>query len=61
MCYTIGYQYILEVRSMGALIVIALLAVAALVWGCIRLSIWIIKTAIKEALQEYDAQKNGQS
>lgn len=46
---------------MGALIVIALLAVAALVWGYIRLSIWIIKTAIKEALQEYDAQKNGQS
>lgn len=45
---------------MGAMIILALLAVAALVWGCIRLTIWIIKTAVKEALQEYDAQKYGQ-
>ena len=45
---------------MGAAIILVLLLLAALIWGCIRLSIWIIKTAIKEALQEYDAEKHGQ-
>lgn len=45
----------------AALIIIALMLLAGLVWGCIRLSVWIIKTAIKEALQEYEAQKYGQN
>lgn len=45
----------------GAHIIIALLLLAGLIWGCIRLTIWIIKTAVKEALQEYDAQKYGQN
>ena len=42
---------------MGAMIVLVLLAVAALIWGCVRLTIWTIKTAVKEALQEYTAEK----
>lgn len=42
----------------GSFIILALLAIAALIWGCIRLTIWIIKTAIKEALREYDAEKH---
>lgn len=46
---------------MGAAIVLFIFAGGALVWGCIRLTIWIIKTAVKEALREYDAEKNGQS
>lgn len=45
---------------MGAWIVLALMAIAALVWACVRLTIWIIKTAIKEALREYDMEiRNG--
>ena len=44
----------------AALIITFLLLFAGLVWCCIRLSIWIIKTAIKEALREYDAEKHGQ-
>lgn len=43
--------------AVGAVIILILLAVAALIWGCIRLTIWIIKTAVKEALREYDAEK----
>lgn len=41
----------------GSFIILVLLLIAALIWGCIRLTIWIIKTAVKEALREYDAEK----
>lgn len=41
---------------MAAYILIFLIA-AGLVWLAIRFQIWIIKTAIKEALREYDAEK----
>ena len=41
----------------GSFIILVLLAIAALVGGCIRVTIWIIKTAVKEALREYDAEK----
>ena len=30
---------------------------AAMIWAGIRITIWIIKTAIKEALREYEAEK----
>lgn len=43
------------------IILLALVISALLVWGCVRLTIWIIKTAVKEALREYDAEKHGQS
>lgn len=42
---------------MGALIVLVLLAACGIIWLCARLFIWIIKTAVKEALREYDAEK----
>ena len=32
---------------------------AAMIWAGIRITIWIIKTAVKEALREYDAEKTG--
>ena len=43
----------------SAAIVLAFVLFAALIWGCIRLTIWIIKTAVKEALREYDAENAG--
>ena len=45
----------------AALIITAIILLAGLIWGCIRLTIWIIKTAVKEALQEYETQKHGQN
>jgi hypothetical protein len=30
---------------------------AGIIWISIRITIWIIKTAIKEALREYDEEK----
>ena len=36
-----------------------LLLAAAMVWAGIRITIWIIKTAVKEALREYNAEKAG--
>ena len=42
---------------MGAMIILVLLGVSLIVWGCVKLTIWIIKTAVKEALREYDAEK----
>lgn len=41
----------------SAVILLMLVLIPALIWGCIRLTIWIIKTAIKEALREYEAEK----
>ena len=42
---------------MGAAIVLGILVFCLLVWAFVRLMIWIIKTAVKEALREYDAEK----
>ena len=42
---------------MGALIVLILLAIVFVAWLLVRLIIWIIKTAVKEALREYDKEK----
>ena len=41
----------------GFFILLVLIVIAVLIWGGIRLSIWIIKTAVKEALREYNAEK----
>ena len=46
---------------MGAAVVLALVLFGFLLWGCVRLTIWIIKTAVKEALREYDAEKQNGS
>ena len=46
---------------MGALIVLVILGICLIVWGCVRLTIWIIKTAVKVALREYDAEKRHES
>ena len=43
---------------MGALIILVISGICLIIWGCVRLTIWIIKTAVKEALREYDAEKN---
>ena len=45
----------------GAAIVLALVLFAALIWGCIRLTVWIMKTAIKEALREYEQEKGSRN
>lgn len=42
---------------MAALYLLILLALALVVWLTCRLLICIIKTAIKEALREYDQEK----
>ena len=42
---------------MGAAVVLVILLAIGLIWLSIRFSIWIIKTAIKEAIREYDAEK----
>lgn len=42
---------------MGAAILLGLMILAFLVWACVKLTFWIIKTAVKEALREYDAEK----
>lgn len=44
---------------MGAAIVLVIVLFAAILWGFVKLFIWIIKTAIKEALREYEAEKEG--
>lgn len=44
---------------MAAVLLLSLVLLAGLVWLAIRIQIWIIKTAIKEALREYDAEKTG--
>lgn len=44
----------------GAFFLLALVLLAVLIWAGIRLTIWIIKTAVKEALCEYDSEKYGQ-
>ena len=36
-----------------------LLLTAAIIWVSIRITIWIIKTAVQEALRDYDAEKAG--
>lgn len=46
---------------MGASVLLALLLVVGLIWLSIRFSIWIIKTAIKEALREYEAEKGARN
>lgn len=46
---------------MGAAIVLVILVFALLVWAGVKLTIWIIKTAVKEALREYDAEKRNGS
>ena len=45
----------------SAAIVLAFVLFAALIWGCIRLAIWIIKTAVKEALREYEQEKGSRN
>lgn len=40
-----------------AAILLLIVLIPALIWGCIRFTVWIIKTAIKEALREYEAEK----
>ena len=34
---------------------------ALMVYGFVRLSIWVIKTAVKQALREYDQEKRSGS
>ena len=46
---------------MGASVVLVILLVVGLIWLSVRFSIWIIKTAIKEALREYDAEKGARN
>lgn len=37
--------------------VLSILILVFVIWGCFKLLFWIIKTAVKEALREYDAEK----
>ena len=46
---------------MGAAIIIAIMLAIGLIWISIRFSIWIIKTAIKEALREYEAERGNRN
>lgn len=46
---------------MSAAVVLAILLAVGLIWLSIRFTIWIIKTAIKEALREYDAEKGARN
>ena len=46
---------------MAAIYTLLLVLIPALIWGCIRLTVWIIKTAIKEALREYEAEKEARN
>ena len=46
---------------MGASIVLVIMLAIGLIWLSIRYSIWIIKTAIKEALREYEAEKGARN
>lgn len=47
---------------MNIIVMIIVLALYALLfYGMVRLSIWIIKTAIKEALREYEQEKSSGS
>ena len=42
---------------MGASVLLVIMLLIGLFWLSIRFSIWIIKTAIKEALREYEAER----
>lgn len=42
---------------MAAAYILFFLLLIFLAWGLVRLSIWILKTAIKEALREYEEEK----
>jgi len=47
---------------MNFLVFIPLLALyGLLIYGFVRLSIWVIKTAVKQALREYDQEKRSGS
>ena len=41
----------------GFIVILAGLLLAGTIWLLFRLQVWVIKTAIKEALREYDREK----
>lgn len=43
--------------SISINVVFGLAALGAIIYGFFRLQIWAIKTAVKEALREYDQEK----
>ena len=44
---------------MGFAIVLAFTLFALILWPCVLLMKWIIKTAVKEALREYETENHG--
>lgn len=46
---------------MGAAVILVIILAIGLIWISIRFSIWIIKTAIKEALREYETEKGNRN